>query len=226
MSAIPHEACLLVFTKPARPGRVKTRLIGPLTAEEAAELHRAFLDDLLGTLAGGPFEIRLAWALDPGEEPPPCSLPGERQVGADLGARLHHSLAEAARRYPRVAAVGSDHPTLSRERVEEAFRRLEEGCDLALGPAEDGGYYLIAARAEALSPEIFRDVPWSTSEVLAATLSRLDALGLEPCLLPEEADVDTAEDLAALTARLAAMKGACPHTRALLARWGRLPCAC
>jgi len=218
-----HDACLLVFTKPARPGQVKTRLIGPLTPGEAAEIHAAFLADVLASLAGGPFDLRIAWALAEGEEVPGTALPGERQRGADLGERLYSSLAAAARQYPRVAAVGSDHPELSRGRVEAAFEGLETGTDVVLGPSEDGGYYLIGVRAEALRPEIFTGVPWSTEEVLATTLGRLGELGLSHTLLPTASDVDTPADLAALTARLAAGGGEeCPHTRELLVRWGRL----
>jgi glycosyltransferase A (GT-A) superfamily protein (DUF2064 family) len=70
---------LLLFTKPAREGRVKTRLIGDLTAAQAAALHTAFLEDLLDRLRGGDFELWLAWALDPEEEVPAGPLPGVRQ---------------------------------------------------------------------------------------------------------------------------------------------------
>src|SRR5436305_8455451 len=79
---------LLLFTKPPRPGRVKTRLIGELTADEAARLHATFLEDLLARLRGGDFELRLAWALeadDADEEVPAGPVPGVRQQGSDLG---------------------------------------------------------------------------------------------------------------------------------------------
>src|SRR4051794_11259760 len=84
---------LLLFTKPARAGQVKTRLIGDLTPAEAADLHAAFLLDLVDRLRGGDFELTLAWALDEAEElpagpaPGAAPLPGLRQSGADLGAR-------------------------------------------------------------------------------------------------------------------------------------------
>src|SRR5258708_16548309 len=88
---------LLLFTKPAREGRVKTRLIGDLTPCQAAELHAAFLDDLLARLTGGSFALDLAWAVDPGEALPGDVWPGPgsvRQVGAGLGEPLHCALAD------------------------------------------------------------------------------------------------------------------------------------
>jgi rSAM/selenodomain-associated transferase 1 len=220
---------LLLFTKPARQGRVKTRLIGDLTAAQAAELHSAFLADLLARLAGGRFELDVLWAVEPGERVPERVRPGVgslRQEGAGLGDRLFGALAAAARRSRVVAALGSDHPTVEVELVERAFAAVENGADMALGPAEDGGYYLIALAAGAVRRRLFEDVPWSTSGVLAATLERCEQLGLAVELLPAAADVDTPADLARLAVRLAppgAAADSCPRTRALLARWRRLP---
>jgi hypothetical protein len=218
---------LLLFTKPAIEGRVKTRLIGDLTPSQAADLHKAFLDDLLDRLGPGRFDLRLAWALQDGEEIPAGPPPGVRQHGADLGARLYNALAEAAQEDgggPEigVAALGSDHPTLPLERVHGAFERLEAGAPVVLGPAEDGGYYLIAVRAGALSPRLFEGIAWSTPAVLPATLERCQELGITPELLPLAADVDTPDDLARLAGRMAEGDLGCPRTRALLLEWGRI----
>jgi rSAM/selenodomain-associated transferase 1 len=223
---VAHPSCLLLFTKPATPGRVKTRLIGVLTAAQAARLHDCLLRDLVERLAGGDYELRLAWALGPGEEAPACALPAEPQRGAGLGERLHHGLAGAARSHRRVAAVGSDHPTLSAAIVERAFAALAAGADAVLGPATDGGYYLIALRSEAVAGELFEGVAWSTPAVLEQTLDRCAARGLGVELLPVASDVDTPGDLERLAGELAAgdleTGGDCPRTRALLASWGRL----
>lgn len=214
---------VLVFTKPARPGRVKTRLVGELTPEEAARLHAAFRDDLLERLAGGRFELEIAWALDDGDEIPKGGpVPGTRQVGADLGARLFHGLSEAARRFEAVAAVGSDHPELEAVTVEDAFDRLAAGADVVLGPVPDGGYFLIGLRRGAVRRELFEGIPWSTEAVLEQTLARAGELGLAAELLGEGQDIDRPEDLAALARRLAARRNGCPRTRALLESWGRL----
>ncbi|MFL6198089.1 MAG: TIGR04282 family arsenosugar biosynthesis glycosyltransferase [Thermoanaerobaculia bacterium] len=215
---------LLLFTKPAREGRVKTRLIGDLTAAEAAALHAAFLDDLVDRLREGDFELQLAWALDAHEEMPAGPVPGVRQQGDDLGERLYRALSEAAGDAFSVMALGSDHPTLPLALIHEAFERLEKGAEVVLGPAEDGGYYLIALRPGAIDPVLFRDIPWSTDQVLSATLERCRNLAVE--LLPPASDVDTPEDLRRLAERLAADTSddlGCPRTRELLLAWQRLP---
>jgi rSAM/selenodomain-associated transferase 1 len=217
---------LLLFTKPARPGRVKTRLIGELTAEEAARLHGAFLDDLLDRLQGGDFELTLAWALDPDEEVPAGPVPGVRQRGSDLGERLYLALSEAALSEAgsgTVAAVGSDHPALPLELVHRAFAMVEAGADVVLGPAEDGGYYLIALRAGAVSPRLFADIAWSTEQVLATTLERCRELRLRVELLPSASDVDTPDDLRRLAGRMITSDLGCPRTRELLGALRRLP---
>lgn len=235
------RGCVVVFTKPGRPGRVKTRLVaapddrgGGLSAEQAAELHLAFLGDLVERLAAADLELALAWALDDGE-PIPSPLPPAtgaspralRQRGGDLGERLWNALAETARRRPLVAIVGSDHPTLAVSAIERAFERLRAGAPLVFGPATDGGYYLVAARRESLGDRrlrrVFEDVPWSTGEVLATTLERCRELAIEPALLAPGHDVDTPDDLARLARRLAAGRPPdCPRTRRLLGAWGRL----
>jgi glycosyltransferase A (GT-A) superfamily protein (DUF2064 family) len=255
----PAGRRLLLFTKPARAGRVKTRLIGDLTPRQAADLHAAFLGDLLARLRGGRFELHLAWALEPGEEAPPLPFPVLRQDGKDLGERLHRALAWAAgvsapagavagtpqtagapagagswtpeaagaspapAGAPVVAALGSDHPTLPLAVVERAFELVESGAPVVLGPAEDGGYYLIALAARAVSPRLFEDIPWSTGRVLSETLARCAELGLGVELLPPACDVDTPLDLTRLAGEMAAGDLDCPRTRALLAGWRRLP---
>jgi rSAM/selenodomain-associated transferase 1 len=218
----PLSRRLLLFTKPAREGRVKTRLIGDLTAAQAAALHAAFLEDLLDRLREGELELRIAWALEPGEEIPAGPVPGLRQEGSDLGERLYRALHDAAAGAGAVAALGSDHPTLPLETVHRAFATIESGADVVLGPAEDGGYYLIALRAGAVTPRLFAEIAWSTDQVLAATLARCRELGFTVELLPAASDVDTPEDLRRLAARMAEDDLGCPRTRALLGSLGLL----
>jgi len=220
---------LLLFTKPARAGRVKTRLISDLTPAQAAALHTAFVEDLLSRLRRARCELHLAWALDEGEALPEAAifeggagLPGLRQEGGDLGERLYTALAGAAREARAVAALGSDHPTLPVELVHRAFAAVEAGARVVLGPAEDGGYYLIALVAP-VPRRLFQGIDWSTGRVLAQTLDRCRELGIVPDLLPVAADVDTPEDLERLARQMADSDLGCPRTRGLLAAWGRLP---
>jgi rSAM/selenodomain-associated transferase 1 len=209
------DRVVLLFTKPSEPGRVKTRLIGELTAEQAAQLHAAFVADLLERLRGGTFDLRVAWALEPGETPPQdgeeSGVDAVVQQGTDLGERLYRALSGAAAEAVAVAAVGSDHPQLRRSDLDVAFDVLQsDRADVVIGPALDGGYYLLAT-------------PWSTPRVLKATLDRCDALGLRAHELPPAADVDTPADLAWLESELAAGRVSSPLTAGLLRSWGRLP---
>lgn len=216
------DRCLVLFTKPAIPGRVKTRLIGDLSAEQAASLHAAFLDDLVERLRRGRYDLRIAWAVEEGAELPDSPVAALRQRGADLGERLFRGLSACADGHAAVAAIGSDHPDLPLERVEMAFERIAGGAPVVLGPAADGGYYLIALRCDRLHRELFERIDWSTPRVLAQTVDRCRARGLEPALLDSWADVDQPADLRRLAASMAAGGASCPRTRDLLASWGRL----
>jgi rSAM/selenodomain-associated transferase 1 len=191
--------CLLVFTKPPVPGRVKTRLIGHLSAASAARLHQAMVLDLLEALAGGRFAVRIAVALEPREPLPPIRHSSVEAVlpqrGADLGQRMFHALADAARDHDSVAVVGSDLPGLDARRVDEAFDCLDRGDDVVLGPTADGGYYLLALRAERVDIRLWSGVEWSTGRVLEQTLARCDALGLRRAMLPVGRDIDRPADL-------------------------------
>ena len=216
---------LLLFARAPIPGRVKTRLIAPggMTAAGAASLHGALVEDLARRLSSGPWELVLMWALRPNERPPaglaPPGVPWRRQDGQDLGERLYRGLRRAADGAASVAAVGSDHPDLDPARVEEAFDALAAGRDMALGPATDGGYYLIALRREAVRARLFEDIAWSTPSVLAGTLARAAELGLDVALLPEARDLDTVADLVHFReelARRAELRSLCPRTAEVL----------
>jgi hypothetical protein len=222
------ERALLLFAKPAVAGRVKSRLVGGrVSAAGAAALQAAFLSDLVGRFSGGPWRLVPCWGLAPEEAIPPWPAGGVRQADGDLGARLHAAFRSVAPGARFAAAIGSDLPDLPLDAVRAAFAALERGSDLALGPAEDGGYYLIALRPAAAPARLFESIPWGGPRVLAATLACAAVLGLETALLPRARDVDTAADLDALAARLAAAPHSiCPATRAALAALGWTIAAC
>lgn len=223
---------LVLYTKPAVPGRVKTRLTPALTPEEAAGVHAAFVADLVERLRRGAFDLRVAWALDEpaagGERDaaPPGGPLGMRQEGRDLGERLYRGLTAATRLdggAAVVAALGSDHPTVTLETLHEAFERVEDGAEVVLGPSLDGGYFLIVLAAAAVLPELFEGIDWSTERVLAQTRERIDRAGLRLELVDEALDVDTPEDLERLVDELAAADPTlCPRTRRALRDLGRL----
>ena len=153
------ERCLLVFAKPPVPGRVKTRLHGSLLPQQAAELHAALLQDLLDRMSGGDYDVMLCWAWRDTQIDRVMLGPAVEtmlQQGADLGERMHHAADSQTGRYDRVCIVGSDVPALDRAAVEAAFTAME-ACDVVLGPATDGGYYLIGAAHPGLPRGLFTD---------------------------------------------------------------------
>ncbi len=195
-AGVPAAVALLAKT-PA-PGRVKTRLVPPLTPEEAAAVARACLEATLRWLLPG---AGLPCTLFLDGEPMPwiASLAAARgievapQAPGDLGARVLAAFrALRAAGAARVIAVGADSPTLPRARIAEAARALEE-ADVVLGPTEDGGYYLVGARRG--EEVILRDIPWSTERVLEVTLARAAEAGLNVRLLPAWYDVDGPDDV-------------------------------
>ena len=220
---------LLLFAKEPVPGQVMTRLIGPdaLTADQAASLQAALVADLSGRLEAGRFELTLMWSSRGDGLPVDLAPPGvswRRQSGRDLGERLFLGLEWAAADAACVAAVGSDQPDLDTGRVDAAFDLLADGKDAVLGPARDGGYYLIALRREAVDVRLFDRVAWSTPSVLRETLSRCRELGLEVGLLPEAEDLDTVDDLARFRDALdhrPALRSLCPRTAELVESWSR-----
>jgi hypothetical protein len=193
-------SALVVFLKHPRPGGVKTRLAAAIGAEAAAGLYRALAEQVLEatTPAAGDYE-RLVF-FDPPESLPQMRhwLPGVRlmaQSGDELGARMADAFARAfARGASRVAIVGTDAPGVSRATVREALSALDT-ADVVIGPADDGGYYLIALRAP--RPELFAGIEWSTPGVRGQTLARAAAAGLSVRELARLRDVDTLEDLRA-----------------------------
>jgi rSAM/selenodomain-associated transferase 1 len=118
------------------------------------------------------------------------------QVGDDLGARMHHVVETMfSRGYRRTIIIGTDVPTVPLDHFKQALTSLEDH-DLVLGPALDGGYYLIGINQSV--PELFSDIPWSTDQVLRLTQEKAAVLGLKTALLERWRDVDTLDDLEAL----------------------------
>ena len=193
---------LIVFAKAPIPGLAKTRLFPHLSFEEAAELQRAFLADMADKALSSPhFSSCLAYT-PPGTLGVFKEIYGERflyheQGAGDLGERMSRSFDHGFNAgAKRVAVVGTDVPTMPACYLCAAFRLLD-GADIVLGPASDGGYYLVALKEPA--PEIFGRMDWSGPDVLGVTADRALALGLKADYLPKLDDVDTFEDLKGLT---------------------------
>lgn len=228
----PLSALVVVMAKEPRPGRVKTRLCPPLSAETAARCHEAFVTDTLARVAAvvaGKADRELAVA--PSGAAPRlralAALGGWRcvgQEGEDLGTRMRSRLVAGVAEGKRVILLGSDSPDLPADRILRAFSALEE-AEVVLGPALDGGYYLIGCRDRV--PDVFgRGIGWGGAAVLTDTIARLDASGTSVALLEPWPDIDDWPGLVALAERLRVARetGANPAPEAtidLLAELGR-----
>lgn len=209
---------LLVFLKQPRPGAVKTRLIPALGERGAADLYRALAEEEVRRTAPRESEYRRLFFYTPAEAAAEMEawFPGETwrpQRGSDLGERMAAAFEEAfAGGASRVAVIGSDVPWVSRDHVREALRSLDDQ-DLVLGPARDGGYYLLAL--DHPRPALFQGIAWSTPSVFAATVERAGALGLGVRILEPLPDIDTLEDLRSAWPRLRPLLAGRPVVQAL-----------
>ena len=199
----PPAERLLVFARLPELGQVKTRLARDLGENRALAVYQAMLRDTLHSIGGpGPdLEIEVMWA--PTAAADGLSLRrafGERplamQTGETLGDRLSMAFSERFffHQTLKIIAIGVDDPLLGRDLLDHAFALLES-CEWVIGPATDGGYYLIGCCAGAYNSAIFTDVAWGTDAVLAATLERIREWGSSVAMLPERSDIDVVDDL-------------------------------
>ena len=226
----PLRPALAVMARAPSPGRVKTRLCPPLAPEEAAEFYDCLLRDVLGDLSRSErWDTWVAYAERSRDyflklrEPRVALLP---QRGASLGDRMHAVFVDlGGAGYRQVVLVGSDVPGLAKTSVRTACEVLEQGrCDVALGPAHDGGYYLIGLNRPAEG--LFRGVSWSTGSVLDQTLARARDLRLRTHLVSAAYDVDVAEDLQRLRRDLDGsreLRAVRPRTHAWMSRRAQAP---
>ena len=175
----------------------KTRLVPPLSGEQAASLQRALLLDTLAACRREADDVRLLVATEGERSALAALVPGapiELQRGKGLADALRYGVADHLSGGP-VAIISSDLPGLPANSIAEAADALAAGVDVVLGPAMDGGYWLVGMRAAHDAP--FQSIPWSTPAVWAVTLRRCREAGLRVHTLQPWRDVDTYADLAA-----------------------------
>jgi rSAM/selenodomain-associated transferase 1 len=193
------DTVLMVFCKAPVPGQVKTRLMPALSARQAADIHVQLSERTLKLAAQSrlcPVQLWCAPATDHDFFTASATiyrLELRQQHGADLGERMHLAFESALAVYPHALLMGCDCPSLTESDLEEAVMALRQGHDLVLAPAEDGGYVLIGLNRPC--PELFNDMAWGTSQVLAQTRARIDRLHLRHHELREQWDLDTVSDL-------------------------------
>jgi len=215
---------LLVFAKTPKPGKVKTRLLAAVSAEVAAALHAACIEDTLRLArkvrgcdvfvfaAGGTSYFRkLGKKLGSG-----ARVQVWPQRGDDLGARMESAFRKCfAAGYREAVVIGTDTPWMGAQRVRRVFAELKTN-DGVIGPAEDGGYYLLGTRR--MATEIFRGIPWSTERVLGLTLKKTAALKLRTKLLRRDFDLDRPEDLKRAAGMLKRRPQAAPRLAAAIGK--------
>lgn len=199
----PPPRRLLVFARVPELGRVKTRLAQDVGDERALAVYEAMLRDALASIGGSTddTELEVLWAPTPIANAVTLQRAfGERslamQTGRTLGERLAMAFSERFffQRTMKIIAVGVDDPTLPRALIDNAFELLDS-CEWVIGPAADGGYYLIGCRAASFDVEVFDGIEWGTERVLPETLVRIRASQSCVALLPERRDIDVAADL-------------------------------
>jgi uncharacterized protein len=195
---------LIIFTRYPIPGQAKTRLIPALGAAGAAQLQRRMTQRTIATAQQTQYPIQIQFCGGSLEELRSwlgADLAYEPQAEGDLGDRMDRAFAQGfAAGCDRVVTIGTDCPSIDRSLIDTAFAALEFQ-DLVLGPAADGGYYLIGLRRRI--PELFQSIDWSTDRVLIQTLAIAQKHGITYHLLPELTDIDRPEDLVHLPPSLA-----------------------
>jgi uncharacterized protein len=192
---------LIVFIKYPAPGKVKSRLALDLGETRAAEIYRQLAETVVANVTlqapEHDYDINLSFAPESAEQQIKAWFPRHNlfspQQGSDLGERMSNAFLHAfAAGYTKALLIGSDCPDISRTIVGRGFMLLDTH-NIVLGPALDGGYYLIGLRRH--EPELFLNMEWGTERLLQKTIDKIDAAGLTVALLPELRDIDRIEDL-------------------------------
>ena len=185
---------IVIFLRAPLPGRVKTRLAASIGADNAAAVYRRLTDLTLAAVAMTDASVYLSYDSPlPGLSDRSPRFIYLHQHPGNLGERMLHALADAQAKHGRVILIGSDCPEISGEILQDALRQLRS-ADVVIGPATDGGYYLIGISGPP-DPRLFTDIPWSTERVFSLTRERCAQAGLHVALVPMLSDVDTLQDL-------------------------------
>lgn len=188
---------LVVLAKAPAPGLSKTRLAAQIGELVAASFAQAFLNDTLSLGQAVRRPLLVTYTPEDARGAFARIAPGAQllaQPEGDLGTRILVALNDALGRSTSAVLIGSDTPHLPAAIVEQAFVDLQT-CDMTIGPASDGGFYLIGFNAAHVSGEVFAGVEWSTGAVFATVMANAERLGMTVEVLPEVTDID---DLASL----------------------------
>ena len=217
-----HRDCLILFVKKPVAGKVKTRLAEKIGPDRARAIYVSFVEDILHMLIKLDINVVIyyseyetqeamsAWPID--------SFLCRKQTGKDLGERMKNAFEEIFKEgFNRAILIGSDIPDLPAEHISQGFEFLGNH-DVVIGPAVDGGYYLIGFKREGFVHDVFNNIAWSTDRVLSETLQVLKSNCITPHFLNMWSDVDTEDDLIKLRQRSAGAEFESSRTISLLNR--------
>ncbi len=193
------DRCLLFFVKYPEKGKVKSRLAAVIGDDSAVSVYKNLVAQMLSTVKEGSFPLYICFFPKNAQKPIKNWLGREYryipQHGKDLGERMRNGFIDGfAMGYKRVVLVGSDIPDLPMKYIEEAFKSLKE-MDAVIGPAYDGGYYLIGFKDKTFPPQVFEGIAWGTKNVFDGTMKKLKRFRRVVYTLPYQRDIDTVEDL-------------------------------
>ncbi|HID82888.1 MAG TPA: glycosyltransferase [Chromatiales bacterium] len=189
---------ILVFAKAPVAGQVKTRLILALGAEGAAALQRRLLHRTLQLTTSSRLSTEL-WCSPTKNHPAfnefhqHYNVEWENQHGSNLGERMSHAFSKTLCSVDAAILIGNDCPELRKNHLQSAFEKLDQGNDVVLGPARDGGYVLIGLKQSL--PGLFKNIPWGSAQVLSATREKIRESKLNWSELPTTHDLDRPSDL-------------------------------
>lgn len=202
---MPDRSAILVFIKAPEKGKVKSRLAKSVGEDTALDIYKCLVCDTLETLKKGNYIFTLCF-YPPDSQGIVKDWLGNAhsfmsQHGENLGERMKNAFVQAfSGGMTKVLLIGSDIPELSISLVNEAFDAMDTK-EAVIGPAHDGGYYLIGFRRDSFQPAIFQGISWGTGSVFYQTMNIFDKTGSRVHSLPGLTDIDTLEDLLSLLAR-------------------------
>jgi len=187
------KTALLIFIKNAEKGKVKTRLASTVGDEKALKIYQALLGHTRKVASAIDTQRFVYYSsfVEENDDWSTTDFYKKVQTGGSLGERMKNAFQAAFLKHQKVLIVGSDCPTLIPDILETAYRQLDQH-DFVIGPAIDGGYYLLGMSY--FEPSLFEGIPWSTIEVLPMTIEKINDLDKEFYLLPTLSDVDYEED--------------------------------
>ena len=192
MKDTKQEKALAIFLKNQRLGAVKTRLAAAIGDQKALEIYTRLVALTLKAAKEVSASRHLFYSDTLESAPKDLQAEPHIQIGSGLGERMNNAFNQLLDKYHKVVLIGSDLPEISATLIDEAFEKLDTN-DLVIGPAEDGGYYLIALKTP--QPTLFSAIEYSKAEVFEQTLVRAEAEKLKVATLKKLRDIDTLADL-------------------------------